>query len=292
MTEDLRDATPPSPAAGTHTAGSLLRAAREAQGLHVAALAIQLKVPPRKLEALEADRYDELLDPTFTRALALAVCRLLKIDAAPVLALLPKRPLDDLEHVASGGINTAYKDHGGMAPEVRLPIGKGALAALGAIVVAVLALVLAPADFGSQQLEQWLQAASAPASASAPPEVVPPPEAASEPASVPASAVAEVAAPVLTSLAASVASAAEPVAGPLVLTAVQATWVQVLDADARPLLIRQLAAGESVDLDNAPPLRLIIGNAAGTRVSWRGQAVDLAPRTRDNVARFELTGTP
>ncbi|MCA0176073.1 MAG: helix-turn-helix domain-containing protein [Proteobacteria bacterium] len=289
MTEDLRNAAP-SPAASGATAGSLLRAAREAQGLHVAALAIQLKVPPRKLEALEADRYDELLDPTFTRALALAVCRLLKIDAAPVLALLPKRPLDDLEHVASGGINTAYKDHGGPPPEVRLPIGKGALTALGVIVLAVLALVLAPADFGSQQLEQWLQAASAPASASAPPEVVPPPDAASVPALEPASAVTVVAAMPAASQAASAATT-EAAAGPLVLTAVQASWVQVLDADARPLLIRQLAAGESVNLDNAPPLRLIIGNAAGTRVTWRGQAVDLAARTRDNVARFELTGT-
>lgn len=287
MTEDLRDVAPP-PSNGQPTAGSLLRAAREAQGLHVAALAIQLKVPPRKLEALEADRYDELLDLTFTRALALAVCRLLKIDAAPVLALLPKRPLDDLEHVAAGGINTAYKDHDGLRPEVRLPIGKGALAALAVIVLAVLALVLAPADFGSQQLEQWLQSASAPASASAPPEVVPPPEPASEPASAAVAAVlaSQAAAPV------TAASAAQIAAGPLVLTAVQTSWVQVLDADARPLLIRQLATGETVTMDNAPPLRLIIGNAAGTRVTWQGQAVDLAPRTRDNVARFELTATP
>ena len=72
------------------TAGGLLRAARQAQGLHIAALAASIKVPQRKLESLEADRYGELPDMTFTRALAKTVCRSLKIDATPVLALLPQ----------------------------------------------------------------------------------------------------------------------------------------------------------------------------------------------------------
>ncbi len=41
------------------TAGSLLRAAREKQGLHIAALAAAIKVAPRKLDALENDRWNE-----------------------------------------------------------------------------------------------------------------------------------------------------------------------------------------------------------------------------------------
>ena len=75
---------------GGGSAGALLRAARERQGLHIAALAAAIKIPQRKLEALEADRFDELPDATFTRALALTVCRALKIDPAPVLAQLPQ----------------------------------------------------------------------------------------------------------------------------------------------------------------------------------------------------------
>ena len=35
------------------TAGSILRSAREAAGLHVAALAVAIKIPVKKLEALE-----------------------------------------------------------------------------------------------------------------------------------------------------------------------------------------------------------------------------------------------
>ena len=67
----------------TRSAGALLRAAREEQGLHIAALAAAIKVTPRKLDALENDRCDELPDATFTRALAQTVCRALKIDAGP-----------------------------------------------------------------------------------------------------------------------------------------------------------------------------------------------------------------
>ncbi|HRI18866.1 MAG TPA: DUF4115 domain-containing protein [Burkholderiaceae bacterium] len=47
-------------------------------------------------------------------------------------------------------------------------------------------------------------------------------------------------------------------------------------------------AGEVVGLDGTPPLRVKIGNAAVTQLSYRGQPVDLADSTRDNVARLEL----
>src|SRR4029453_16141215 len=72
------------------TAGMLLRRAGEATGLHVAALAVSLKVPVRKLEALEEDRYDLLTDAVFVRALASSICRTLKIDPQPVLDRLPQ----------------------------------------------------------------------------------------------------------------------------------------------------------------------------------------------------------
>ena len=88
----MSDAMPESAAAAPPrptTAGGLLRQARQAQGLHIAALAAAIKVVPRKLELLESDQFDQLPDATFTRALAQTVCRTLKIDAAPILALLP-----------------------------------------------------------------------------------------------------------------------------------------------------------------------------------------------------------
>ena len=94
------------------TAGGLLRQARQAQGIHIAALAAAIKVVPRKLELLESDQFDQLPDATFTRALAQTVCRALKIDAAPILALLPPLPGNRLGHVANG-MNTPFHERPG-----------------------------------------------------------------------------------------------------------------------------------------------------------------------------------
>ena len=85
--EDVQHADVPDPE--KVTAGVLLREARESAGLQIAALASALKVPVKKLEALESDRHDLLLDMVFVRALAASVCRTLKVDSAPVLELLP-----------------------------------------------------------------------------------------------------------------------------------------------------------------------------------------------------------
>lgn len=72
------------------TAGQLLKKARQAKGLHLAVLAVSLKVPVRQLEALEADDYSAFKGgPAFLRAITGSMCRQLGIDPAPVLALLP-----------------------------------------------------------------------------------------------------------------------------------------------------------------------------------------------------------
>ena len=71
-----------------------------------------LKVPLRRLEALESGRHEELQGPTFERALAQAACRVLKIDPRPVLALLPQHEGNTLERV-SEGINTPFRERQG-----------------------------------------------------------------------------------------------------------------------------------------------------------------------------------
>ncbi len=81
---------PKPDAAAAMSAGALLRQAREAAGLHVGALAVSLKVPVKKLEALEADDLEQLPDAVFARALAATICRSLKVDPEPVLARLPQ----------------------------------------------------------------------------------------------------------------------------------------------------------------------------------------------------------
>jgi cytoskeleton protein RodZ len=78
-----------NPDAGMRQAGEALKLARQQQGLSIEALAMTLKVTPAKLEALEQGRFDLLPDANFARALAMTVCRYLKMDPAQVLAGLP-----------------------------------------------------------------------------------------------------------------------------------------------------------------------------------------------------------
>jgi cytoskeleton protein RodZ len=127
------------------SAGDLLRQAREAAGLHIAALAVALKVPVKKLEALEADRFDLLPDAVFVRALASSVCRNLKIDASPVLQLLPQTSGPKLTYHSSG-INTPFRaPSDGPGPSVWTQISRPAVLAGLVFLLGALVLILLPA---------------------------------------------------------------------------------------------------------------------------------------------------
>jgi transcriptional regulator with XRE-family HTH domain len=166
---------------GPATAGGLLRAARERHGLHIAALAAAMKVAPRKLDALENDRWNELPDATFVRALALTVCRTLKIDAKPVLDLLPPAQTMALRDVGEH-LNEPYRDTGAR--------GAGSLAG-GAIRPMVwAAAVLMLAAFAVYFMpEAWLKRAAPDAAVAVAPAASAPLAAASAP-ELPASAAA------------------------------------------------------------------------------------------------------
>lgn len=72
------------------------------------------------------------------------------------------------------------------------------------------------------------------------------------------------------------------------LTVGEDSWIEVRDGKGGKLLSRHVTAGETLNLDGPAPLSLRIGNAPGVQVSYKGQAVDLKPLTRNNVARVEL----
>jgi len=87
---------------------------------------------------------------------------------------------------------------------------------------------------------------------------------------------------------AAASAAGDTAGGVAVLRATDATWVEVVDAGGQVLVQRLLQPGESLGLNGKLPFKLKIGNAAATQLQFRGQGVDLAPVTRDNVARLEL----
>jgi cytoskeleton protein RodZ len=92
-------------AAPTTTAGAVLRGYRLAHGVELDAMAKALRVSVAKLSALENDQLDALPDAMFARALSLAVCRHLKTDANPVLALLPEKDVNRLATKSERGLD-------------------------------------------------------------------------------------------------------------------------------------------------------------------------------------------
>jgi cytoskeleton protein RodZ len=283
---------PPAPGA---TAGELLRGARERQGMRLEVLAASMKVPQRKLELLEANRYDELPNPTFTRALALSVCRALKIESEPVLARLPRPVADELAQV-SLGLNEPFKDRFAGTDGVdwrrfaNLPMFAGLVLTLAAAAVYWLPLGFWPKVGNGPTTRVTTSTTSVtpavPTPASVDGEVGAPPNVGA--ASAPAPVAAAAPGMIDTVFSAPAAPASVPVVGGmLMLRAASESWVEVRDAAGRVLLSRSLAAGEAAGLDGALPLRVVVGNAEATQVTFRGQPVVLAA-SRDNVARLEL----
>jgi cytoskeleton protein RodZ len=304
-------------AAALPSAGRLLREAREKQGLHIAALAAAIKVSPKKLELLESDRFDELPDITFTRALAQTICRALKTDPAAVMQLLPPPAGHRLENVGEG-LNAPFRERPGALVQRDLPAYLASpmfwitlLFLVGAATIYLVPISLTglaevrtrPPAGGHVPTEPGVApqvgaAAPSPAASAAASQAVD-----TERISSPgdqgfgsaAVALASSAPPALSAAsAASPLVASEPAAssamspGVLQLRTSASSWVEVTDGRGRLLVSRLLRPGEALGLDGEPPFRLKIGNASGTQVIFRGEATELQAFTRDNVARLEL----
>ncbi|WP_165493197.1 helix-turn-helix domain-containing protein [Hylemonella gracilis] len=129
------------------SAGAMLRHARETAGVDLSSLALALKISVKKLEALEANRHEELTDSVFIRALASSVCRTLKIDAAPILARLPKSNAPKLVANDETGLNAPFRTPADVA---KTPfwehLSRPVVLATLAVLLAALILILFPSS--------------------------------------------------------------------------------------------------------------------------------------------------
>jgi len=288
--------------ASAGSAGAQLRKARESQRLPIEALAAAIKVPPQKLKLLEADRFGELPDPAFARALAQTVCRYLKIEPGPVLALLPPAVPNRMTNLTEG-LNEPFREYAIEGFDWRRVASPAVWTPL-LLLLAAAWLYLAPPELLSRLTRPFQTAAPASSDAAAPSaasagstivtEVLPSPAAGPAAASAPVSPTAvQPAFPSSTNLvspalpAASAAMAMGP-ANTLRIDTTGESWVEVIDADGRSLIARNVPAGESLQLEGTPPLRVKIGNAGAVALRFRGELVDLAPSTRGSVARLRL----
>lgn len=266
-------------AASAVEAGNLLRIAREATGLHVASLAVSLKVPVKKLEALEAGRIDLLPDLTFARALAATVCRTLKIDPTQVLAHFPATGVSRLGAEAPS-INTPYRptDSASRA-SLRGKMLDPSVLAVAALLVAAIAVALWPK---SPEVSKVTATVLAPGVEGTETSAVPAPMVdVSEPVAA-ALPVEPVAAPSVAAAASNATTQA------VVLTAQADSWVKVTDSKGVIGVGRTLKAGEAVEVTGTFPMLVVVGRVDAVQVQVRGQPYDMAAFPKDRVARFEV----
>lgn len=292
-------------AATTHgSPGATIRAARTQAGLSLEELGSRTRLTRQTLEAMEADAFDQLLEPVYVRGYYRKCARILEIPDQPLvdaydrLYTPPPKIAPPRLRLASGG---------DLGSSPRLSARLAILAPLAAIAIISVIWMLrqaSPPDAPPPtvtMLESGIDADSViltsppvdePAAgmdAGAP--VPPPSSAASDPAAppLPADTAAEDALATAEPVEPPEPAAPTPVGTQLVIEFESISWARVEDANGKSLLSGVISAGEKQVLDGKPPYSVFLGNAPGVNVLFGGVAVDLNPYVKSNsTARFTV----
>jgi cytoskeleton protein RodZ len=283
--------------------GAQLRAAREALGMPVLDVAQALKLGERQLVALESGQWQLLPGSTFVRGFVRNYARLVHLDPAPLMQQLDAVLEKPVMRLGSSDMPQARMPQGGSGISRRdrfVVMAGGAL-----VVLAGLIYVLLPNDLSDLRssvqvlLDSFSRKAEPVATQPVPEPVFPPgttPQQVMNPqAEAPATAPAALAAPVETAVppapANPVAEKNLQVSGAPIMRFVfeKESWVEVRDRDSKVIYSQRTAAGGEQSLASGQgPFSLVVGYAPGVKLFWHGQAIDLAPYTRGDVARLVL----
>jgi cytoskeleton protein RodZ len=298
--------------------GRALAAQREAMGWTVEQVADQLKLAVRQVVALEAGDYASLPSPAVTRGFVRAYAKIVKLDAAPLVAMIE---MDTPAAAESGAPVLRREQKPASFSQSRFPShGRRSALPLGWIAGAAVVIAAAAAawHFGLLPLGQHgdsagsgtaghttvlpppVSGASAPAAGATAPETlqstsvplisVPSGASASSPAmaSAPvaggvagvAGTTPQVAAPAQPSAVPAPAAEAAAGANPLVFTVRADSWISVTPArGGKPLISRLVKAGSTETIDVTEPVKVVVGNATGVSATLRGATVDMPGKT-------------
>ena len=276
--------------------GVLLAKARKSQKLSVEDVAASLRLSIAKINALEADDFLVISDPTLARGFIRSYARLLKLDPEPLL--IAHRQLIPAEIVNPIGVKTEV---------VSSPIQPSNLRTksiiLGLVFVAIISLVWFFAyhdDSGSDVAEVNVSTVT---QESLPQQALPvaerevknneqitelqlPQEAASsnsEPSTTSEKTANE---PAKVEPMKKVSVGSSLVRVKLVFTG--NAWVSVKDKSGNTVYDKTAKAGGEEYVEGVPPLKFHIGNVSATQVVFNGETVDLSPNTYNNMARVTL----
>ena len=283
--------------------GAMLRKRRIALGLSQADVANVVKLPARRIESMEKERWAELPDGPYLRGFLKNIARALNLDAATLIdrvddSLMRSRNPDSIL-VAPGSTHATLPRRSGPA-EGRY---SGRALVFGALVFALIAALIAWS--GTKSFDRtvatgksWIEgrrahvAARTSVGSDAAAGVPSEPQTKSEAIQLPQTGA-------TTSLAPLRDASSQPAAGSAAAESngnaamrfqfSEDAWVEVRSADGKVLLSRLNAAGTEQSIEGERPFTLVVGNAKAVTLNYRGRPVDLAPYTRDQVARLTLS---
>ncbi len=276
--------------------GQQLRAGRERAGLSVDDAARALKLSNRQVESLEHDDWASLPGKTMIRGFVRNYARLVGLDGRELMAALegmamPKSP--ELRGAEGTPVSMPKEGKSDRKDVLRV------LAGLLVLALALVAYFFLPADMWQSTVQAIKDASQSNEAvvdtvADTPPvgpetpapvaqvESVTPeqPVVVPEPASVPE--------PVIQRTEGLAAEVQTPVTNVLKFGFTQPSWVEVRDRNGQIIFSQKNPAGSQRDVQGQPPFSVVIGNAAHVTLHYKGNAVDLSKRSKDDVARLTI----
>jgi cytoskeleton protein RodZ len=277
--------------------GAMLRARRLELNMTQADVSNLIKLPASRIEALERERWEELPNGPYLRGFLRNIARALHVDPSMLMervdASLVRSHSPETILAAPGTMHGMLPSRSGPADDRRGGRSLVFSACVFALIAALIAwsgtdsfertMVLAKSLFEPTHDVASVAPAQAPASVEQTTHaaVADPTGAAPGPAGVPAA-----------GSSASTPASADPATSATVALTFhfnEDSWVEVRAADGKVLLQRLNTAGSEQQVDGDAPFSLVVGNAKGVALRFRGQPVDLGPYTRDQVARLTLS---
>lgn len=274
-----------APAAGGVPAsfGARLAAAREKERLSVGDMAARLRLHVKQVRAIEGEDLAQLPEAAYVRGFVRSYARSLGLDPDPLIDDLNSKLVPATNSVVDGIARA--RDYSPVRAAAHERASRSLV--LGLAVVALVGLG-ALGWYATRQPRPAPAPAVAPASSAAPVQPAAPAAVAEAPGTDRANAATDT----------PPAVAVEPAPAPsqplneseslLLLTFSGSSWVEVTDASGKVVVSQTAGAGEAIQPTGRPPFSVVIGDAAKATVKVRGEAFNLEPVTRANIARFTV----
>ncbi len=250
-------------------AGAALLMERRRQGLSLGDISRQLKLSVRQVEALERDDYSGFTSPVFVHGFIRNYAKLINLDPVPLI-----RAADRILNPPAPAIEPVAEDARPLVvPRRRIAVvpavSAGAAVAIVVAVAVLIAIRSGPEPAPEEPVIAAIEQAARP----------------KEPAPAAKSVSAQ---PVARPAGGNPAAAESGERATLRMVFDQESWVEIKDRNGDTIFGQLSPAGSRRSVSGDPPFEVVVGNAAGVRLTYRDETVDLSAHTQVDVARLTL----